>query len=67
MKIASLFNLAGPDLFIILLIVLLLHGARNLPELARAVETKQPDLVLMVVVVLALAVFFLSLARRLSW
>jgi sec-independent protein translocase protein TatA len=34
MNIASLFNLAGPDLIIILLIVLLLFGARKLPELA---------------------------------
>lgn len=33
--IASLFNLAGPDLLIILLIVLLLFGAKKLPELAR--------------------------------
>ena len=32
---ASLFNLAGPDLIIILLIVLLLFGAKKLPELAR--------------------------------
>ncbi|MDB6173924.1 MAG: twin-arginine translocase TatA/TatE family subunit [Chthoniobacteraceae bacterium] len=33
--LASLFNLAGPDLIIILLIVLLLFGAKKLPELAR--------------------------------
>ena len=33
--IASLFNLAGPDMLIILLIVLLLFGAKKLPELAR--------------------------------
>src|SRR5205823_832228 len=33
--LASLFNLAGPDLLIILLIVLLLFGAKKLPELAR--------------------------------
>lgn len=33
--IASLFNLAGPDLLVILLIVLLLFGAKKLPELAR--------------------------------
>jgi len=33
--IASLFNLAGPDLIVILLIVLLLFGAKKLPELAR--------------------------------
>lgn len=32
---ATLFNLAGPDLIIILLIVLLLFGAKKLPELAR--------------------------------
>jgi sec-independent protein translocase protein TatA len=35
MNIASLFNLAGPDLFVILIIVLLLFGAKKLPELAR--------------------------------
>lgn len=33
--VASLFNLAGPDLLIILLIVLLLFGAKKLPELAK--------------------------------
>jgi sec-independent protein translocase protein TatA len=35
MNIASLFNLAGPDLIIILFIVLILFGANKLPELAR--------------------------------
>lgn len=35
MMLASLFNLAGPDLLIILLIVLLLFGAKKLPELAK--------------------------------
>ena len=35
MNIASLFNLAGPDLFVILIIVLLLFSAKKLPELAR--------------------------------
>ena len=33
--LASLFNLAGPDLIIILGIVLLMFGAKKLPELAR--------------------------------
>jgi sec-independent protein translocase protein TatA len=33
--IASLTNLAGPDLIIILLIILVLFGAKKLPELAR--------------------------------
>jgi len=33
--IASFMNLAGPDLIIILLIVLVLFGAKKLPELAR--------------------------------
>ena len=33
--IASLLNLAGPDLIVILLIVLLLFGSKKLPELAR--------------------------------
>src|SRR5438874_3747990 len=32
---ASFMNLAGPDLIIILLIVLVLFGAKKLPELAR--------------------------------
>jgi len=33
--IASIMNLMGPDLMVILLIVLLLFGAKKLPELAR--------------------------------
>jgi len=33
--LASLTNLAGPDLLIILVIVLVLFGAKKLPELAR--------------------------------
>jgi len=33
--IASILNLAGPDMMIILLIVFLLFGAKKLPELAR--------------------------------
>ena len=33
--IASFMNLAGPDLIVILLIILVLFGARKLPELAR--------------------------------
>ena len=33
--IASLFNLAGPDVIVILGVVLLLFGAKKLPELAR--------------------------------
>jgi sec-independent protein translocase protein TatA len=33
--LASLLNLAGPDMMVILLIVLLLFGAKRLPELAR--------------------------------
>jgi sec-independent protein translocase protein TatA len=33
--IASILNLMGPDMMIILLIVLLLFGAKRLPELAR--------------------------------
>ena len=32
---ASLFNLGGPDLIWILLLILLLFGAKKLPELAR--------------------------------
>lgn len=35
MNIASLFNLAGPDLVIILVVVALLFGAKKLPQLAR--------------------------------
>ena len=33
--IASILNLAGPDMIVVLLIVLLLFGAKKLPELAR--------------------------------
>ncbi|MDQ2659663.1 MAG: twin-arginine translocase TatA/TatE family subunit [Verrucomicrobiota bacterium] len=33
--LASLTNLAGPDMIIILLIILVLFGAKKLPELAR--------------------------------
>jgi sec-independent protein translocase protein TatA len=33
--LASLFNLGGPDLIWILLLILLLFGAKKLPELAR--------------------------------
>ena len=33
--IASIMNLAGPDLIVILLIVLLLFGSKKLPELAK--------------------------------
>jgi len=33
--LASLLNLGGPDLIVILLIVLLIFGAKKLPELAR--------------------------------
>jgi sec-independent protein translocase protein TatA len=33
--IASILNLMGPDMLVILLIVLLLFGAKKLPELAR--------------------------------
>ena len=33
--IDSILNLAGPDLIVILLIVLLLFGSKRLPELAR--------------------------------
>jgi sec-independent protein translocase protein TatA len=33
--IASIFNFMGPDMMVILLIVLLLFGSKKLPELAR--------------------------------
>jgi sec-independent protein translocase protein TatA len=33
--LATLFNLGGPDLIVILLIMLLLFGAKKLPELAK--------------------------------
>ena len=33
--LASFMNLAGPDLIVILLIILVLYGAKKLPELAR--------------------------------
>jgi len=35
--IASILNLAGPDMIVILLIVLLMFGAKRLPELARGI------------------------------
>ena len=35
--IASIMNLMGPDMMVILLIVLLLFGAKKLPELARGI------------------------------
>ena len=35
LMIGSILNLAGPDMMVILLIVLLLFGAKKLPELAR--------------------------------
>jgi sec-independent protein translocase protein TatA len=33
--IASILNFAGPDMIVVLLVVLLLFGAKKLPELAR--------------------------------
>jgi sec-independent protein translocase protein TatA len=33
--LASIFNLVGPDMMVVFLIVLLLFGAKKLPELAR--------------------------------
>jgi sec-independent protein translocase protein TatA len=33
--IASILNLMGPDMMVVLLVVLLLFGAKKLPELAR--------------------------------
>lgn len=35
MILGSIMNLAGPDLIVILLIILVLFGAKKLPELAR--------------------------------
>lgn len=37
MNLASLFSLAAPDLIIILMIVLLLFGAKKWPDLARGI------------------------------
>lgn len=34
-EIAGILNLVGPDMMVVLLIVLLLFGAKKLPELAR--------------------------------
>jgi sec-independent protein translocase protein TatA len=34
-QLASILNLVGPDMIVVLLIVLLLFGAKKLPELAR--------------------------------
>jgi sec-independent protein translocase protein TatA len=36
MIMASIFNLAGPDLLVILFLALLFFGSKKLPELARA-------------------------------
>ena len=36
-NLASILNLMGPDMMVILLIVLLLFGSKKLPELARGV------------------------------
>jgi sec-independent protein translocase protein TatA len=36
MNIATLFNLAGPDLLIILVIAVILTGGKNLPGIARS-------------------------------
>ena len=36
MIMASIFNLAGPDMLVILFFVLLMFGSKKLPELARA-------------------------------
>jgi len=38
MDIAFISNLAGPDVILILLIVLLLFGARNLPDFAKGMD-----------------------------
>lgn len=35
LTIASILNLVGPDMMVVLLIVILLFGAKRLPELAR--------------------------------
>jgi sec-independent protein translocase protein TatA len=70
-NIASLFNLAGPDLIIILLIVMLLFGAKKLPELGRgmaeAEKAEQPEerenpmaAVNRLLVPLAIAIFLLA-------
>ena len=37
MILASLFNLAGPDVLIIAAIMVMLFGAKKLPELARGI------------------------------
>ena len=37
MTIATLFNLAGPDVLIILFIAFFLFGGKNLPGLARSI------------------------------
>jgi sec-independent protein translocase protein TatA len=37
MTLATLFNLAGPDLLIILVIAVLFTGGKNLPGIARSV------------------------------
>ena len=37
MTIATLFNLAGPDLILILFVLALFGGARRLPDMAKSV------------------------------
>ncbi len=37
--LASFMNLGGPDLLVILVIILVLFGAKKLPELARGLES----------------------------
>ena len=42
--LASLMNLAGPDLIVLLLIVLVLFGAKRLPDLARGMGKAMKEL-----------------------
>ena len=41
--IASIMNLMGPDMMVIFLIVLLLFGAKKLPDMARSVGRAQGE------------------------
>lgn len=74
MNLASLFNLEAPDLFVILVIVLLLFGARKLHELGESRDefdrTPRPatlfNLFASVLLFVALTLFLLALAGRSS-
>lgn len=60
MNLASLFHLAGPDLIMILLIVLLLFGAKRLPDLAREEKVNPVAIINRLLVPVAIAIFLMA-------